>query len=123
MKEIKKFKQMYRDGRMSRREFLAAMSALGLVAAAPGFLKSADALAPTPQKGGSLRMAAYMHGPDDQMDPSLFTSTIDYTRGRATYSSLVQLGDDLAPNPELAEEWTSNKTATEFIFKIRKGVR
>lgn len=123
MKEIKMFKQMYRDGRMSRREFLAAMSALGLVAAAPGFLKSADALAPTPQKGGSLRMAAYMHGPDDQMDPTLFTSTIDYTRGRATYNSLVQLGDDLAPNPELAEEWTSNKTATEFTFKIRKGVR
>jgi peptide/nickel transport system substrate-binding protein len=123
MKEIKMFKQMYRDGRMSRREFLAAMSALGLVAAAPGFLKSANAMSPTPRKGGTLRMASFMHGPDDQMDPSLFTSTIDYTRGRATYNSLTQLGDDLAPKPELAEEWTSNSNATEFTFKIRKGVQ
>ena len=30
MKDVKKFQQMYRDGRVNRREFLAAMSALGL---------------------------------------------------------------------------------------------
>ena len=52
MKDIKKFQQMYRDGRVNRREFLGAMSALGLSAtAAGGFLTSAGALAATPEEG------------------------------------------------------------------------
>ncbi len=34
MKEIKVFQKMYRDGHMNRREFLAAMGALGLSATA-----------------------------------------------------------------------------------------
>ncbi|SVB61607.1 uncharacterized protein METZ01_LOCUS214461, partial [marine metagenome] len=33
MKEIKTFQQMYRDGHVNRREFLAAMGALGVTAA------------------------------------------------------------------------------------------
>ena len=124
MKEIKVFQQMYRDGHMSRREFLAAMGALGLLATtASGFLTSANALARTPRKGGTVRMATFLHGQDDQMDPTLFTSVADYTRGRATYNSLTQLGDNLSLNPELAEEWVSNSNATEFTFKIRKGVQ
>ena len=83
MKDIKKFQQMRRDGQLSRRDFLAAMSALGVSAtAAGGFLTSAKALAATPQKGGLARAASNLHGPDDQMDPIVFTSGIDYTRGR-----------------------------------------
>ena len=83
MKDIKNFQQMHRDGRINRREFLAAMSALGVSAtAAGGFLTSSKALAATPKKGGLARAASNLHGPDDQMDPIVFTSGIDYTRGR-----------------------------------------
>ncbi len=124
MKEIKAFQQMFRDGRMSRREFMSAVGALGLSAtAAGGFLTSASALAATPRKGGSVRFASNLHGPDDQMDPIVFTSGIDYTRGRATYNNLIQILDNMTLHPELAEEWSSNSDATEFTFKIRKGVR
>ncbi|MGI9303139.1 MAG: ABC transporter substrate-binding protein [Gammaproteobacteria bacterium] len=123
MKEVKKFQQMYRDGRMNRREFLAAMGALGLSATtAGGFLTSSSALAQTPKKGGSVRMASNLHGPDDQMDPIVFTSTIDYTRGRATYNGLVQILADMTLHPELAEEWSPNNDNSEYTFKIRKGV-
>ena len=123
MKDIKMFQRMYRDGRVNRREFLAAMGALGLSAtAAGGFLASAGALAATPKKGGLARAASNLHGPDDQMDPIVFTSGIDYTRGRATYNNLVQMLDGMALHPELAEEWTPNSNATEYTFKIRKGV-
>ncbi len=123
MKDIKKFQQMRRDGQLSRRDFLAAMSALGVSAtAAGGFLTSAKALAATPKKGGLARAASNLHGPDDQMDPIVFTSGIDYTRGRATYNNLVQMLDGMSLHPELAEEWTPNSNATEFTFKIRKGV-
>ncbi|BBO73236.1 ABC transporter substrate-binding protein [Desulfosarcina widdelii] len=120
---IKVFQGMYRDGKINRREFMAAMGALGLSAAASGvLLKSGKALAATPQKGGVIRMASDIHGPDDTMDPIAQTSTIDYARGRATYNNLIQILDDMSLHPELAEEWSSNSTATEFTFKIRKGV-
>ena len=123
MKDIEKFQQMVRDGAMGRRDFLAAMSALGVsAAAATGFLHSSSALAATPRKGGTARYANNLHGPDDQMDPIVFTSGIDYTRGRASYNGLVQIRDNMALAPELAEEWSANKDATEYTFKIRKGV-
>jgi peptide/nickel transport system substrate-binding protein len=123
MKEVNSFQQMYRDGRITRREFLSAMSALGLTAtAAGGFLTSASALAATPTKGGTVIYANNMHGPDDQMDPIVFTSGIDYTRGVCTYNGLIQILDDMSLHAELAEEWTPNGDATEFTFKIRKGV-
>ena len=56
------------------------------------------------------------------MDPIVFTSGIDYTRGRATYNGLIQIRDNMALAPELAEEWSVNSNATEYTFKIRKGV-
>jgi peptide/nickel transport system substrate-binding protein len=123
MKEVKTFQQMYRDGLINRREFLGAIGALGLSAtAAGGLLTSASALAGTPQKGGTPRFASNLHGPDDQMDPSVFTSAIDYTRGMCTYNGLIQILDDMTLHPELAEEWSANADATEFTFKLRKGV-
>jgi peptide/nickel transport system substrate-binding protein len=79
-------------------------------------------MAATPKKGGSLRMASNLHGPNDTLDPIIFTSTIDYTRGRATYNSLCQIGEGLVPNPDLAESFEPNKNATEWTFKIREGV-
>ena len=45
MKEVKTFQQMYRDGHVNRREFLAAMGALGITATtAGGLLTSALSL-------------------------------------------------------------------------------
>ncbi|MBT6960237.1 MAG: ABC transporter substrate-binding protein, partial [Rhodospirillaceae bacterium] len=123
MNDIKKFQQMYVDGKVNRREFMAAMGALGLTATAAGtMLASSSAIAATPKKGGTIRVAANIHGPDDQMDPIVFTSGIDYTRGRACYNNLVQILDNMSIHPELAEEWTVNDNATEFTFKLRKGV-
>lgn len=108
----------------SRRDVLKLMAVTGVSAAtAQNLLSEAGkAMAETPKKGGSVRMASNLHGPDDQLDPALFTSTIDYTRGRATYNSLIQHADDLSPQPELAESFESNDDASVWNFKIRKGV-
>ena len=56
------------------------------------------------------------------MDPIVLSSSIDYTRGRATYNGLIQILDNMTLHPELAEEWSPNSNATEYTFKIRKGV-
>ena len=108
----------------SRRDVLKLMAVTGVsLATAQNLLSTGGkAIAETPKKGGSVRMAAPLHGPDDQLDPPLFTSNVDYTRGRATYNSLVQHADDLTPMPELAEEFGPNADASEWTFKLRKGV-
>lgn len=108
---------------MSRRDFIIAVGALGVsTVAAKSYLASASTFAATPRKGGTAIYANNIHGPDDQMDPIVFSSGIDYTRGRAIYNNLTQILDNMTLHPELAEEWSSNSDATEFTFKIRKGV-
>jgi peptide/nickel transport system substrate-binding protein len=111
-------------GGFSRREVLKLSMATGvsLVAAEHLLTDGKAVLAATPKRGGSLRMASNLHGPDDQLDPIVFTSTIDYTRGRATYNSLCQIGEGLVPNPDLAESFEPNSNATEWTFKLRKDV-
>ncbi len=110
--------------RYSRRDVLKLMAVTGVsMATAQNLLKSGGAaMAATPKKGGSIRYASNLHGPDDQLDPTLFTSNIDYSRGRATYNSLIQHSNELVPQPELAETFEPNSDATEWNFKIRKGV-
>ena len=123
MKEVKTFQQMHRDGLINRREFLAAMGALGVTAATAGsLLTSASALASTPTRGGSVVFASNLHGPDDTLDPLLGTSTIDYTRANTSRNGLIQVWTDMSLHGELAEEWSVNSDATEYVFKIRQGV-
>ena len=108
----------------SRRDVLKLMAVTGVsMATAQNLLSTGgQAMAQTPKKGGSVRMASNLHGPDDQLDPPLFTSTIDYTRGRTIYNSLIQHNDDLTTSPELAESIEPNGDATEWTLKLRKGV-
>ena len=109
---------------ITRREALSWMAAAGLSIATAGsiFTTASKAFAATPRKGGRIRCAMSAHSPGDTLDPQLFTSSIDFTRGRAHYNNLIQLGDDIMPRPELAEEFSPNANATEWTFKIRKNV-
>ncbi len=111
-------------GGFSRREVLklSMVTGVSLVAAEHLLFDGKAAIAATPKKGGSVRVAIDLHGPNDQTDPMQFTSGIDYARGRAVYSSLIQHANDLTPQPELAETFEPNSNATEWTFKLRKGV-
>lgn len=108
----------------TRREAMQMLTAAGLsVAAAGGILTAAkDAVAATPKKGGHIRCATHIQGPDDTLDPGMMGTATDYSRARAHYNGLVQLNDDIVPQPELAEEFGSNKDASEWTFKLRKDV-
>lgn len=110
-------------GGISRREFLSYAGAAGMTAAPAGqlFLGARAAHADTPVQGGTVRCALSDYG-TDTMDPTLFSSTGDFTRGRAHFNNLVQLDENLTPQPELAEEFEANSDATEWTFKIREGV-
>jgi peptide/nickel transport system substrate-binding protein len=109
---------------INRRDALSMLLAGGLSVAAAGKIVTAagKALAATPKKGGKVKAAVDLHGPSDTLDPGLGTSDIDYTRFRAHYNSLIQLNDDLLPQPELAEEFSANDDGTVWSFKLRKDV-
>jgi len=109
---------------LSRRAILKQLIVAGVAAStATAWVSSAaEALAAEPKKGGRIRFATDLHGPKDSLDPLRFISSIDYTRGRAHYNNLVQLDDWLVPRPELAEEFSFKKNATEWYFKLRKDV-
>ena len=109
----------------TRREVMGWLIASGATIASAGSIVTAasEAVAATPKKGGKLRLAYDLHGPSDTLDPVLFTSSIDYGRGRAHFDNLVRLNDDLSVGPDLAEEFSSNKDATEWTFKLRQGVK
>ena len=40
-----------------------------------------------------------------------------------TMSRLVRPGESGEPEPNLATEWSANETATEWVFKLREGVK
>jgi len=109
----------------TRREMMGWLMASGATMAAAGsiFTAAGEALAATPKKGGKLSFAWDLHGPSDTLDPTLFTSSIDYLRGRSNYNNLIRINEKVEATPELAEEFSSNKTATEWTFKLRKGVK
>lgn len=110
---------------ITRREALSWLVAAGLSVTSAGsiFTAANKAFAATPKKGGCLRCAMSAHSPGDTLDPQLFTSSIDFTRGRAHYNNLIRLGDNLFPKPELAEDFSANSNATEWTFKLRRNVR
>ncbi|MCY4226401.1 MAG: hypothetical protein OXF20_01655 [Gammaproteobacteria bacterium] len=93
--------------RFDRRDALKLMMTTGITMSGAYnlLLAGKQAVASTPKSGGALRAAVAVHGPADTLDPNLFTSQIDYSRGRAHYNALCQLDESLAPQPELAESW------------------
>ena len=104
--EIKRMQALYESGRLSRRNFMQGMLAAGLTATTAGAVLtgSMDVQAATPKKGGRLRFAWDQHGPADTTDPTLFTSSLDYIRGRAYYNNLVRFNDDLT----VGRNWPPN---------------
>ena len=99
----------------TRREVMGWLMASGATIGMAGSIVTgaSNALAATPKKGGQVRFAWDLHGPSDTLDPILFTSSLDYGRGRMNYNSLTRFNEDLTVRPELATEWEANSTATE----------
>jgi peptide/nickel transport system substrate-binding protein len=108
----------------SRRDVLSWMMAAGAGAGFAGSIVAGASRvhADTPKRGGKITFGEAVHGPDDTLDPTLVSSSTDYHRVRMIYSSLTRLSNNLVAQPEIAEEFMPNADATEWTFKIRRGV-
>ena len=112
-----------RDGKLSRREFLARATALGVAApTAYGLLGlTAPAQAQdTPKAGGTLRMSMETKGLKDPRTAD-WSQIANFTRGWLEY--LVEYNNDGSLRGMLLESWEANADATEFTLKVRPGVK
>jgi len=119
--EIKYLQRMVTEGGLSRRKFLSAAMAAGVGAMAPVLYSQAAFAAP--KKGGRLRQGLTGGATSDVLDPG---KILDSYMINLQFGQLRNNLTEVAPNGELvgelAESWEANAKATQWVFKIRKGV-
>jgi len=106
----------------SRRDFLAAAARLGVGMAAASLMWDARAVANTPKRGGHLVAALQGGSTNDSLDPQTWIGSVMISVGRATHDSLVEIGPDNKLQAGLAESWEPGANASEWRFKLRRGV-
>lgn len=112
-----------RAGKLSRREFLAHVTALGVTAPAAYGLLGLTApvhAQETPKMGGTLRMSMETKGLKDPRT-SDWSQIANFSRGWLEY--LVEYNNDGSLRGMLLESWEANADATEFTLKVRPGVK
>lgn len=114
--------KMVGKGKVTRRQFVKGMSALGLGAALAGPLGASPLFAATPKKGGRFRMGLLGHTTSSTLDPATNFNIMEQIIGRQWGSSLIEIDADGKLIPELAESWESSEKAGKWVIKLRRGV-
>jgi len=109
-------------GKMSRREFVGRAGALGVSAAAAGTMLTTAARAEGPVKGGVLRCGMQGGESTNSLDPALAASDVPFMINSTWGETLVDVELNGTLGMRVAEEVSSNADASQWMFKIRKGV-
>ena len=109
-------------GRISRREFVGRAGALGMSTAMAGSLLATAARAEGPVKGGILRAGMQGGESTNSLDPALAASDVPFMINSTWGETLVDVELNGTLGMRVAEEVSSNADATQWMFKIRKGV-
>jgi len=106
-------------GEPTRRDALRLALAGGLGVAMPARRAFADA--PTPKRGGHIRVAGYASSTADTLDPAHASNSTDYSRLFMFYNGLTVFDEALTPQPSLATSVESKDLIT-WTATLRQGV-
>lgn len=112
---------MFDQGNMGRRGFLKGAVALGLGVSGAAMMPR-NAFAEEPKKGGNLRLGLSGGGPTDAIDPGSLINTVAMFISYTFANRLVEIAPNMMPEPELAESWEMDESATRWTINLRKGV-
>ncbi|MGI9413671.1 MAG: ABC transporter substrate-binding protein, partial [Hyphomicrobiales bacterium] len=122
MAKDKKLKDLLKQPRITRREFVQYAMAAGVTASAATSIFD-SALAATPKKGGHFRQALTGGGTSDVLDPA---QTLDSYMINVSFGQLRNNLTEIDPSGELkgelAESWEASDDAATWRFKLRQGV-
>lgn len=114
--------RMYNQRKISRRQFIAEVSALGLAASLSPALLSGNVMAATPKKGGTFKQAMTGGATSDSLDPATLFASQPINVSNQLSNCLVEIDHNFKPIPELAESWDASPDAKIWTFKLRQGV-
>lgn len=109
---------------LDRREAMRLLLSSGVSAIVAGSVLSSAgaALASTPKKGGHAKVGVRAGSTSDSLDPATFVNVFMRTVGYGTCNNLAEIRGDGSLAPELLESWEARPGASEWVFKVRKGV-
>ena len=122
MKKLKELELLLSKGKISRRDFLTRLSALGVTVALSPALFSTAAQASTPKRGGRLRIGSAGGATTDTLDPGNLSDAMAISVNWQIRNNLVEIDYQGNAIPELAKSWESSPDAVQWIFQLRKGV-
>jgi peptide/nickel transport system substrate-binding protein len=122
MKALDQLEKLFNEGKISRRQFMARATALGLTLAVSPALLPRKAEAAVPKKGGYFKQAQTGGSTTDTLDPATHTSSWNINVELQLRDTLTEINHNLEPVPSLAVDWESTPDAKKWIFNLRKGV-
>jgi peptide/nickel transport system substrate-binding protein len=122
MDNLQKVNHLYSQNKISRRQFIRYLSAMGISSALIPSFFSGKAFAASPNKGGHFRQAISGAATSDSLDPAMLLANHAINTSYQVSNCLVEIDHNFNPIPELAESWEATPDAKTWIFKLRKGV-
>ena len=122
MRKIEDLQCKLSEGRITRRDFIQQMTALGVAGAVPSLVLMEEARAAAPKRGGKLRQALRGGSTNNTLAGSSLVEVHDSNTSWQIRNNLVEVTAEGNLAGELAESWESTPDAAEWRFKLRKGV-